>query len=155
MKEGRMRRSVQVLALLCVVLLGLGGWLLFQRNQAWDREQRQKELMLVDFSEQVTDAGAYAYWVAKDITNFTFGDCLASFDAAAQTAQRLGDAGVLPEEDARQYQAYFEQMGQTLRQGGKTAIPTAETKKLMVIDQQEAFWADGAPYEDFAAYMAK
>lgn len=155
MKEGRRRRSVQVLALLCVILLGLGGWLLLQRNQAWDREQRQKELMLVDFSEQVTDAGAYACWVAEDKSDFTFGDCLASFDAAAQTAQRLGDAGVLPEEDARQYQAYFEQMGQTLRQGGKTAIPTAETKKLMVIDQQEAFWADGAPYDDFAAYMAK
>lgn len=155
MKEGRRRPSVRALLLLCVVLLGLGGWLLFQRNQAWDREQRQKELMLVDFRDQVTDAGAYACWVAEDKSYFTFGDCLASFDAAAQTAQRLGDAGVLPEEDARQYQAYFEQMGQTLRQGGETAIPTAETKKLMVIDQQEAFWADGAPYEDFAAYMAK
>lgn len=155
MKEGRRRPSVRALLLLCVVLLGLGGWLLFQRNQAWDREQRQKELMLVDFSVQVTDAGAYAYWVAKDITDFTFGDCLASFDAAAQTAQRLGDAGVLPEEDARQYQAYFEQMGQTLRQGGKTAIPTADMEKLMMIDRQEAFWADGAPYDDFAAYMAK
>ena len=146
---------MRALLLLCVVLLGLGDWLLFQRNQAWTRAQRQKELMLVDFSEQVTDAGAYACWVAKDITDFTFGDCLASFDAAAQSAQRRGEAGVLPEEDARQYQAYFEQMGQTLRQGGETAIPTAETKKLMVIDRQEAFWADGAPYDDFAAYMAK
>lgn len=154
MKEGRRRPSVRALLLLCVVLLGLGGWLLFQRNAAWDREQRQKELMLVDFSEQVTDAGAYACWVAKDKSDFTFGDCLASFDAAAQTARRLGDAGVLPEEDARQYQAYFEQMGQTLRQGGETAIP-AEMEKLMVIDRQEAFWADGAPYEDFAAYMAE
>lgn len=154
MKEGRRRRSVQVLALLCVILLGLGGWLLFQRNAAWDREQRQKEPMLADFSEQVTDAGAYACWVADGKGDFTFEDCLARFDAAAQTAQRLGDAGVLPEEDARQYQAYFEQMGQTLRQGGETAIP-AEMEKLMVIDQQEAFWADGAPYDDFAAYMAK
>ena len=122
MKEGRRRPSVRALLLLCVVLLGLGGWLLFQRNHAWDREQRQKELMLVDFSVQVTDAGAYAYWVAKDITDFTFGDCLASFDAAAQTAQRLGEA---------------------------------DMEKLMVIDRQEAFWADGAPYDDFAAYMAK
>ena len=61
MKEGRRRPSVRALLLLCVVLLGLGGWLLLQRNQAWDREQRQKELMLVDFSVQVSDAGAYAY----------------------------------------------------------------------------------------------
>ena len=155
MKEGRRRPSVRALLLLCVVLLGLGGWLLFQRNAAWDREQRQKELMLVDFRDQVTDAGAYACWVADGKGDFTFEDCLARFDAAAQTAQRLGDAGVLPEEDARQYQAYFEQMGQTLRQGGETAIPTADMEKLMVIDRQEAFWADGAPYDDFAAYMAK
>ena len=155
MKEERRRPSVRALLLLCVVLLGLGGWLLLQRNQAWDREQRQKELMLVDFSVQVTDAGAYAYWVAKDITDFTFGDCLASLTRQRKRPSAWGMRGCCPKRTPGSIRRISNRWARRCGKAAKRRSRQRIWKMLMVIDRQEAFWADGAPYDDFAAYMAK
>ena len=146
------RRKILALLLLCIILIGLCGLFLIQRNQAWDGEKQRGGQLLSAFQSDMNQAGAEANRIVTEGNDdpYHVGETVSRFFTLANSAQRLGEVGVLSETDAALYQAFFMMYYEGMRQ----EIPEQDMWKLVEIAQSEPdFWENGAPFDEFAAFF--
>lgn len=72
----------------------------------------------------------------------------------ADYAEELGEAGVLSQQDSLLYRDFFSMYVSLLEYGDNSDVPREDMEKLIHIAQQEEeFWENGAPFDEFAAYF--
>lgn len=150
------RLLIRMLAVLCVLLLGVSGLLLWQRNTAREGEKQRGDLLFENFRNEILDAAGNTYSLAVRGGPYSYSDCIQRVWDLSGTASRLGEAGVLPWEEAKRYQHFFHDLFERLLEGDEEDLDAGEMLRLIVIVQEEPeFWEKGAPFEEFIALLGE
>ena len=148
------RLVIRMLAVLCVLLLGVSGLLLWQRNTAREGEKQRGDLLFENFRSEIYDAAGNTYSLAVRGGPYSYYDCLFQIRHLAGKASQLGEAGVLPWEEAQRYQGFFHDLFERLLEGDGADLAAEEMHRLLVIAREEPeFWEKGAPFEEFIALL--
>lgn len=149
------RRLVGVLLVFCVLLLGTGVYLLAQQDSADGQNRPQQELLLSHFRDDIVMMGQTG--IQASLSGEAIGelqDVKFHLHALADYATELGEAGVLSKEDSLLYRDFFSMYIGLLQYGDNADVPTEDMEKLIHIAQrEEAFWENGAPFDEFAAFF--
>lgn len=149
------RRLVGVLLVFCVLLLGTGVYLLAQQDSADGQNRPQQELLLSHFRDDIVMMGQTG--IQASLSGEAIGelqDVKFHLHALADYATELGEAGVLSQQDSLLYRDFFSMYVSLLEYGDNSDVPREDMEKLIHIAQQEeAFWEDGAPFDEFAAFF--
>lgn len=149
------RRLVGVLLVFCVLLLGTGVYLLAQQDSADGQNRPQRELLLSHFRDDIVMMGQTG--IQASLSGEAIGelqDVKFHLRRLADYAEELGEAGVLSQQDSLLYRDFFSMYVSLLEYGDNSDVPREDMEKLIHIAQQEEeFWEDGAPFDEFAAYF--
>lgn len=149
------RRLVGVLLTICMLLLGTGGYLLVRQIPIDDQERQQRELLLSHFRDDIVmmgQTGIQASLQGEAIDGLQ--DVQFHLRRLADYAEELGEVGVLSKEDSLLYRDFFSMYVSLLEYGDNSDVPREDMEKLIHIAQQEEeFWENGAPFDEFAAYF--
>lgn len=149
------RRLVGVLLVFCVLLLGTGVYLLAQQDSADGQNRQQRELLLSHFRDDIVmmgQTGIQASLQGEAIDGLQ--DVQFHLRRLADYAEELGEVGVLSKEDSLLYRDFFSMYVSLLEYGDNSDVPREDMEKLIHIAQQEEeFWENGAPFDEFAAYF--
>ncbi len=149
------RRLVGVLLVFCVLLLGTGVYLLAQQDSADGQNRPQQELLLSHFRDDIVMMGQTG--IQASLNGEAIGelqDVKFHLHALADYATELGEAGVLSKEDSLLYRDFFSMYVSLLEYGDNADVPREDMEKLIHIAQQEEeFWENGAPFDEFAAFF--
>lgn len=150
------RLVIRMLAVLCVLLLGVSGLLLWQRNTAREGEKLRGDLLFANFRNEILDAAGNTYSLAVRGGPYSYSDCIQRVWDLSGTASRLGEAGVLSWEEAKRYHRFFYDLHWRLLEGDGEDLAAEEMLRLLVIVQEEPeFWEKGAPFEEFIALLGE
>ena len=149
------RRLVGVLLVFCVLLLGTGVYLLAQQDSADGQNRPQRELLLSHFRDDIVMMGQTGFQASLNgeaidgVLDVQF-----HLRHLADYAEELGEVGVLSKEDSLLYRDFFSMYIGLLQYGDNADVPTEDMEKLIHIAQrEEAFWENGAPFDEFAAFF--
>lgn len=149
------RRLVGVLLVFCVLLLGTGVYLLAQQDSADGQNRPQQELLLSHFRDDIVmmgQTGIQASLNGEAIDGLQ--DVQFHLRRLADYAEELGEVGVLSQQDSLLYRDFFSMYVSLLEYGDNADVPREDMEKLIHIAQQEEeFWENGAPFDEFAAYF--
>lgn len=149
------RRLFGVLLTICMMLLAAGGYLLVRQIPADDQDRQQRDLLLSHFRDDIVMMGQTGFQASlqgEAIDGLL--DVKFHLRHLADYAEELGEAGVLSQQDSLLYRDFFSMYVSLLEYGDNSDVPREDMEKLIHIAQQEeAFWEDGAPFDEFAAYF--
>lgn len=149
------RRLVGVLLTICMLLLGTGGYLLVRQIPIDDQERQQRELLLSHFRDDIVMMGQTGFQASLNGEAIDgLQDVQFHLRRLADYAEELGEVGVLSKEDSLLYRDFFSMYVSLLEYGDNSDVPREDMEKLIHIAQQEEeFWENGAPFDEFAAYF--
>ena len=149
------RRLVGVLLTICMLLLGTGGYLLVRQIPIDDQERQQRELLLSHFRDDIVMMGQTGFQASLNgeaidgVLDVQF-----HLRHLADYAEELGEVGILTQQDSLLYRDFFSMYVSLLEYGDNADVPREDMEKLIHIAQQEEeFWENGAPFDEFAAYF--
>lgn len=148
-------RLAGVLLTICMLLLGTGGYLLVRQIPIDDQERQQRELLLSHFRDDIVMMGQTGFQASLNGEAIDgLQDVQFHLRRLADYAEELGEAGVLSKEDSLLYRDFFSMYVSLLEYGDNADVPREDMEKLIHIAQQEEeFWENGAPFDEFAAYF--
>lgn len=149
------RRLVGVLLVFCVLLLGTGVYLLAQPDSADGQNRQQRELLLSHFRDDIVMMGQTGFQASLQGEAIDgLQDVQFHLRRLADYAEELGEVGVLSQQDSLLYRDFFSMYVSLLEYGDNSDVPREDMEKLIHIAQQEEeFWENGAPFDEFAAYF--
>ena len=148
------RLVIRMLAVLCTLLMGVSGLLLWQRNTAREGEKLRGDLLFGNFRSEIYDAAGNTYSLAVRGGPYSYYDCIQQVWDLAIMASQLGEAGVMPWEEAKRYHRFFHDLFERLLEGDGEDLAAEEMHRLLVIAREEPeFWEKGAPFEEFIALL--
>lgn len=148
-------RLAGVLLTICMLLLGTGGYLLVRQIPIDDQERQQRELLLSHFRDDIVMMGQTGFQASLNGEAIDgLQDVQFHLRRLADYAEELGEVGVLSKEDSLLYRDFFSMYVSLLEYGDNSDVPREDMEKLIHIAQQEEeFWEDGAPFDEFAAFF--
>lgn len=149
------RRLVGVLLTICMLLLGTGGYLLVRQIPIDDQERQQRELLLSHFRDDIVMMGQTGFQASLNGEAIDgLQDVQFHLRRLADYAEELGEVGVLSQQDSLLYRDFFSMYVSLLEYGDNSDVPREDMEKLIHIAQQEEeFWENGAPFDEFAAFF--
>ena len=149
------RRLVGVLLVFCVLLLGTGVYLLAQQDSADGQNRPQQELLLSHFRDDIVMMGQTGFQASLNGEAIDgLQDVQFHLRLLADYAKELGEVGVLSQQDSLLYRDFFSMYVSLLEYGDNADVPREDMEKLIhMAQQEEEFWENGAPFDEFAAYV--
>ena len=127
------RLVIRMLAVLCVLLQGVSGLFLWQRNAAREGEKLRGDLLFENFRSEILDAAGNTYSLAVRGGPYSYSDCIQRVWDLSGTASRLGEAGVMPWEEAKRYQHFFNDLYWRMLEGDEEDLAAGEMLRLSEI----------------------